>query len=89
MDFVEGFPKVGGKSVVLTIVDRFSKYAHFVALGHPYTVTSVACVFFDHIVRLHGIPCSIVSDRDPVFTSTFWTELFALSGVELRLMHMM
>ncbi|KAF0933749.1 hypothetical protein E2562_019223 [Oryza meyeriana var. granulata] len=85
MDFVEGFPKVGGKSVVLTVVDRFSKYAHFVALGHPYTATSVARVFFDHIVRLHGIPCSIVSDRDPVFTSTFWTELFALSGVALRL----
>ncbi|KAF0930854.1 hypothetical protein E2562_035954 [Oryza meyeriana var. granulata] len=86
MDFVEGFPKVGGKSVVLTVVDRFSKYAHFVALGHPYTATSVARVFFDHIVRLHGIPCSIVSDCDPVFTSTFWTELFALSGVELRLL---
>ncbi|KAF0933831.1 hypothetical protein E2562_019286 [Oryza meyeriana var. granulata] len=62
MDFVEGFPKVGGKSVVLTVVDRFSKYAHFVALGHPYTATSVARMFFDHIVRLHGIPCSIVSE---------------------------
>ncbi|KAF0930307.1 hypothetical protein E2562_031975 [Oryza meyeriana var. granulata] len=85
MDFMEGFPKVGGKSVVLTVVDRFSKYTHFVAIGHPYTATSVAHVFFDHIVRLHGLPCSIVSDRDPVFTSTFWTELFALSGVELRL----
>jgi hypothetical protein len=45
----------------------------------------VAHVFFDHIVRLHDIPCSIVNDRDPVFTSTFWTELFALSGVDLRL----
>jgi len=85
MDFVEGFPKVGGKSVVLTVVDRFSKYAHFIALGHPYSATSVAQAFFDQIVRLHGLPCSIVSDRDPVFTSAFWTELFRLSGVTLRL----
>jgi len=76
LDFVEGFPKVGGKSVVLTVVDRFSKYVHFIALGHPYTATSVARAFFDQIVRLHGIPCSIVSDRDPVFTSSFWKELF-------------
>jgi len=76
MDFVEGFPRVGGKSVVLTIVDRLSKYAHFIALGHPYSATSVARAFFDQIVRLHGIPCSIVSDCDTVFTSAFWTELF-------------
>jgi hypothetical protein len=85
MDFVEGFPKVGGKCVVLTVVDQFSKMAHFVPLGHPYTTLTVAQAFFDHIVKLHGFPCSIVSDRDPVFTSTLWKELFALSGVKLRL----
>jgi len=56
MDFVEGLPKVGGKSVILTVVDRFSKYAHFIALGHPYTAASVARAFFDGIVRLHGSP---------------------------------
>ena len=71
--------------MVLTVVDHFSKYAHFIALGHPYSATSVAQAFFDQIVRLHGLPCSIVSDRDPVFTSAFWTELFRLSGVTLRL----
>jgi hypothetical protein len=58
---------------------------HFIALGHPYSATSVARTFFDQIVRLHGIPCSIVSDQDPVFTSSFWTELFQLSGVQVRL----
>lgn len=66
MDFVEGFPKVHGKSVVLTVVDRFSKYAHFIVLSHSYTVSSVAKAFFDDIVHLHGIPSSMVSDRDPV-----------------------
>jgi len=85
MDFVEGFPKVGGKSIVLTVVDRLSKYTHFIALGHPYSATSVARAFFDQVVRLHSIPCSIVSDRDPVFTSSFWTELFELAGVKLHL----
>jgi hypothetical protein len=67
MDFVEGLPKVHGKFVILTVVDRFSKYAHFIALDHPYTVTSVARAFFDGIVRLHRFPSSIVNDRDPVF----------------------
>jgi hypothetical protein len=70
MDLVEGFPKVGGKSVVLTVIDRLSKYAHFIALGHPYSATSVAKAFFDQVVRLHDVLVSIVSDRDPIFTST-------------------
>ena len=85
MDFIEAFPKVGGKSVVLTVVDRFSKYAHFIPLGHPYSAASVARAFFDGIVRLHGFPCSIVSDRDTVFTSAFWRELFRLAGVKLNM----
>ncbi|WVZ51388.1 hypothetical protein U9M48_002540 [Paspalum notatum var. saurae] len=85
MDFVEGLPKVGGKSVILTVVDRFSKYAHFIALAHPYTAKSVARVLFADIVRLHGVPSSIVSDRDPVFTSAFWKALFALMGTKLQL----
>jgi hypothetical protein len=68
---------------VLTVLDRFSKYDHFVALGHPYTVAFVVKKNFDSIVRLHVILCSIVSDRDPVFTNKLWTELFKLSGVKL------
>lgn len=85
MDFVEGFPKVAGKSVILIVVDRFFKYAHFIPVGHSYTTTFVALAFFNKFVRLHGLPHSIVSDRDPVFTSNFWQELFRLSGCELCL----
>ena len=61
MDFIEHMPKVHGKSVILTVVDRFSKFAHFITLGHPYTASSVARAFFTEIVRLHGFPKSIVS----------------------------
>jgi hypothetical protein len=85
MDFVEGFPKVGGKTVVLTVVDRFPKFTHFIPLGHPYTAVTMAQAFFEGIMHLHGIPCSIVSDRDTVFTSAFWSELFHLAGVKLLL----
>ncbi|KAK1652389.1 hypothetical protein QYE76_070194 [Lolium multiflorum] len=85
MDFIEGLPKVGGKSVILTVVDCFSKYTHFIALGHPYSAASVARAFFDDIVRLHGFPSSIVSDRDPVFTGHVWRDLFRMAGVKLRM----
>jgi len=84
MDFIEGLPKVHRKSVILTMVDRFSNYAHFIDLSHPYTATSVACTFFDGIVRLHGFPTSIISNRDPVFTSHIWRDLFKMAGVQLR-----
>ncbi|WVZ76730.1 hypothetical protein U9M48_024677 [Paspalum notatum var. saurae] len=83
MDFIESLPKVGGKSVILTVADRFSKYAHFIALAHLYSAD--ARVFFSEIVRLHEIPTSIVSDRDPVFTSVFWKELFTLMGTKLHM----
>ncbi|KAF0893768.1 hypothetical protein E2562_029664 [Oryza meyeriana var. granulata] len=85
LDFVEALPRVGGKSVILTVVDRFSKYCHFIALAHPYSAESVARAFFTDIVRLHGVPQSMVSDRDPVFTSTFWRELMRLMGTRLHI----
>jgi hypothetical protein len=72
IDIIEGFPHINGKSVILMVVDRFSKATHFLSLGHPYTATSVVRVFFDGVVQLHGIPSSIVSDQDPMFTSQFW-----------------
>lgn len=85
LDFIEGLPRVHGKSVILTVVDRFSKHTHFIALSHPYTAASVAKAFFDNIVRLHGFPTSIVSDCDPVFTGNIWRDIFKLAGVKLQM----
>lgn len=72
MDFVEGLPKSEGKSVILVVVDRFTKYAHFVPLSHPYTAKVVAEIFIQHVFKLHGLPKSIITDRDPVFLSSFF-----------------
>jgi hypothetical protein len=55
----------------LTVVDRFNKYYHFIPLDHPYTAKSEAQAFFADIVHLHIVSQSMVSDRDPVFTSMF------------------
>jgi hypothetical protein len=83
MDFIEGLPSSNGYSVIMVVVDRLTKYAHFVALKHPFSAATVAKAFITNVVRLHGIPTSIVSDRDKVFLSSFWQALFQLQGTQL------
>ena len=85
MDFIMGLPKSGNKSVIMVVVGRLSKYAHFCTLPHLFTLTLVPQSFMDEIFKLHGMPTSIVSDRDPIFTSNFWQELFRLQGTPLQL----
>lgn len=58
------------------MVDRLSKFAHFVALPTSFLASQLASVFVSEIYRLHGVPKTIVSDRDKVFISKFWKELF-------------
>jgi len=84
MDFIDGLPASYGRTTIFVVVDRLSKYGHFTPLKHPYTAAQVAQVFFETIFRLHGIPSSIVCDRDPVFTGNFWRELFRLHGTKFN-----
>jgi hypothetical protein len=78
MDFVEGLPLSQGHSVILVVVDSLSKYSHFTTLSNTYTAATIAQLFISHIFKLHGMPSSIVFNRDPIFTSAFWNELFSL-----------
>ncbi|RVW80554.1 Transposon Tf2-12 polyprotein [Vitis vinifera] len=84
LDFIEGLPNSESYSVIMVVVDRLSKYAHFIPISHPYTASKIAQVFLANIFKLHGLPNSIVTDRDPTFMSTFWKELFKLQGTTLK-----
>jgi hypothetical protein len=72
MDIIFGLPKSNNKSIIMVVVDLLSKYAHFCALQHPFTASTVAQIFMDNIFNLHGMPHSIVSNGDPTFTNIFW-----------------
>ena len=71
LDFVEGLPSSGSANALLVVVDKLSKFAHFIPPRHPFTAATVARLFMDHIYRLHGMPLAIVSDRDRIFQVPF------------------
>lgn len=83
MDFIEDLPSICGKDSIM-VVDRFTKYAHFLPLTHPHTTETVAKVFFEQIIRLYDIPSSVVWDRDRTFTSTFCRDLFPMQGISFN-----
>lgn len=85
MDFIEALPKSEGNTVIWVVVDRLTKYGHFVALKHPFSASQLAQVFISHIYKLHGLPATIVSDRDKVFISLFWQSLFRIVETKLQM----
>ena len=84
MDFIESLPLSEGADTILVVVDRLTKLSHFIPLKHPFSAVEVAKLFLTHVFRLHGLPEVIVSDRDKLFTSLFWQELFRLVGTRLN-----
>lgn len=85
MDFVEGLPCSASYNCIFVVVDKFTKFAHFLPLRHPFTSIIVAQLFMNTIQCIHGLPQAIVSGRDRVFTSNLWKELLLRAGTQLRM----
>ena len=83
MDFITGLPQVQGWDCIYIVVDRLTKFAHFFAISTKFSVAQVAEVFFRDVFRLHGLPKTIISDKDSRFMGGFWQVLFRLVGTNL------
>ena len=85
MDFVIGLPRTGNShDAIWVIVDRLTNSAHFLPIKVTNSVTQLVELYVKEIVRLHGVPLSIISDRDSRFTSTFWKSVQDAMGTQLK-----
>ena len=86
MDFVTHFPRTSRRhDAVWVIVDRLTKSAHFLAVMMTFTLEEFCRLYIREIVWLHGVPASIVSDRDPRFTTHFWKSFQKAMGTQLTM----
>ncbi|CAI7797907.1 unnamed protein product [Closterium sp. NIES-53] len=86
LDFITGLPSTSrGHDSILVVIDKFSKMGHFIPTSATATAEATARLFFDRIITIHGIPATLISDRDPKFTSKFWKELMGLLGTKLAM----
>jgi transposase InsO family protein len=85
MDFITDLPTVRAKNSILVVVDRLTKMAHFTPCSKSITTEETTQLILDEIVRLHGLPEEIVSNKGPQFASKFWCRLFELLGIDIRL----
>jgi hypothetical protein len=84
MDFIIGLPRTQGKDCIFVVVDHLSKFSHFYSITMEFSAYQVEELFFKEVFRLHGLPKTIVSDKENKFKSIFWKELFRLVGAELN-----
>uniref|UniRef100_A0A8C1KNU4 Gypsy retrotransposon integrase-like protein 1 n=1 Tax=Cyprinus carpio TaxID=7962 RepID=A0A8C1KNU4_CYPCA len=85
LDFITGLPLSAGNTVILTVVDRFSKATHFIPLPKLPSAKEMAHVLVNHVFKIHGLPSDVVSDRGPQFMSQFWKEFCRLIGASVSL----
>ena len=85
MDFIGPLPESNGYNAIAVVVDKLTKLVHLIATKTTVTAKEFALLFFNNIVRLHGVPNAIVSDRDSKFTSVFWKELMKLLNIQQRM----
>ena len=86
MDFVTRLPRtLGGNNAIWVIVDLLTKSAHFFPMKVNFSIDRLASLYVKEIVRMHGVPISIVSDKDAHFTSRFWYSLQKALGTKLSL----
>lgn len=85
LNFVEGLPSSNKYNSILVVIDKFTKYGHFIPLAHTYTTLQVAQLYLDNIYRLYGLPQVLISERDKIFTSNVWQSLFKLTDTQLHM----
>ena len=81
MDRITDLPPSHYHDAILVVVDRLTKQALFISTAKSMAAPDVAALFLQHVVRFHGLPQTLVSDRDPVFTSHFWRRLLELCDI--------
>jgi hypothetical protein len=83
--FIEGLPTSNRHNAILVVIDKFTKFGHFMPVKHPFTAATIAQTFMDHVYKHHGMPQVLISDRDKIFISTFWQTMFKLADTTLNL----
>ena len=81
LDWITDLPPSNYHDAILVVVDRLTKQAIFIPTTKSMPAPHVATLFLQNVIRLHGLPASLVSDRDPIFTSHFWKRLLQLLGI--------
>lgn len=85
IDFITSFPRTArGHDSIMVVVDKLTNYSHFIPVRSTHKATNIVDTYVREIYKLEGLPKEIISDRDPKFTSNFWTRLFKGLGTKLN-----